>query len=313
MVSIITAKSKLPIDFIQNIYKEYENRIADKILSGMLEERYTTLRVNNLKSDRENVIKSLKELKIEFEEVNYLKDAFIIKNKSEKDLQNLKIYKDGKIYLQSLSSMIPAIVLDPKPGENILDLTAAPGSKTTQLASIMKNNGYILANEIDKIRCDRLRYNVNLQGAKIVEISNKDGRIIGIKMQEKFDRVLLDVPCSGEGRFLVNEPNTYTNWSEKQVLNLSNLQKELFESGYNALKKGGTMVYSTCTLNKIENENVIDWAIKKYNLQILDIDLKLKEIIKISSKGLDKNVEKAIKILPSKRFEGFFVCLIRKI
>ena len=178
MVSIITAKSKLPIDFIQNIYKEYENRIADKILSGMLEERYTTLRVNNLKSDRENVIKSLKELKIEFEEVNYLKDAFIIKNKSEKDLQNLKIYKDGKIYLQSLSSMIPAIVLDPKPGENILDLTAAPGSKTTQLASIMKNNGYILANEIDKIRCDRLRYNVNLQGAKIVEISKNKTPII---------------------------------------------------------------------------------------------------------------------------------------
>lgn len=313
MSSIITAKSKLPIEFIEKLYNEYGNRVADKILSGMLEERYTTLRVNTLKSNRENVINTLQKSKVEFEEVSFIKDAFIIKNMTEKQIQNLDIYKNGEIYLQSLSSMIPPIILNPSENDKVLDLAAAPGSKTTQMAAIMKNKGYILANEIDKIRIERLKYNVNLQGANIVEISNNDGKILGKQMQKKFDKVLIDVPCSGEGRFLVNKPNTYANWSEKQAIELSNLQKELFESGYNALKPGGTMVYSTCTLNSLENENIIDWAIKKYNIEILDISLKLKETIKPYCKGLDKNVDKAIKILPSKKMEGFFVCLIKKL
>ncbi len=312
MSSIIIAKSKLPIEFTQSLYKEYGNRVADKIVTGMLEERYTTLRVNNLKANKEDIIKSFNELDVQFEEVSFIKDAFIIKNKTEKQIQDFEIYKNGKIYLQSLSSMIPPIILNPRINDRVLDLAAAPGSKTTQMACIMKNNGYILANEIDKIRCERLKYNVNLQDAKIVEISNEDGRNIGKNMQEKFDKVLLDVPCSGEGRFLVNKPNTYSNWSEKQVLELSNLQKELFESGYNALKSGGTMVYSTCTLNKMENENVIDWVIKKYDIEVIETDFKIKEAIKSNCKGLDKNIEKAIKIIPSKTMEGFFVCLIRK-
>ena len=311
-MSIIEAKSKLPMDFIQNLYNEYNERVADKILLGMLNNRYTTLRVNTIKTNITKIKEILNNSNIEFEDVNFYKDALIIKNKTEKDLENLNIYKDGEIYLQSLSSMIPPIILNPKPKEKVLDLTASPGSKTTQMASIMENEGYILANEIDKIRCDRLKYNIEKQEAKIVEVSNKDGRVIGEKLKEKFDKVLLDVPCSGEGRFLINKPSTYSSWSEKQVKELANLQKELFLSGYNALKKGGTMVYSTCTLNKLENENIIDWAIKNFNMEILDIDIKLKEIIKPSIKGLDKRIEKAIKILPSKTFEGFFVCYLRK-
>ena len=126
MNSIITAKSKLPIDFIQNLYNEYGNRIADKILSGMLEERYTTLRVNSLKTSKENVAITLKELGVQFEEVSFIADAFIIKNKTEKQIQEFDIYKDGKIYLQSLSSMLPPIILNPNENDKVLDLTAAP-------------------------------------------------------------------------------------------------------------------------------------------------------------------------------------------
>ena len=311
-MNIINAKSKLPIEFVQTTYKEYGDRVSDKILSGMLEDRFTTLRVNNIKSKKEDVIKALERLNVEFEEVSFIKDAFIIKNKTEKQIQDFDIYKNGQIYLQSLSSMIPPIILNPRPNDRVLDLAAAPGSKTTQMACMMNNNGYILANEIDKIRYERLKYNINLQCAKIVETSNEDGRFIGDNMPKNFDKVLLDVPCSGEGRFLINKPNTYNNWSEKQVVELANLQKELFTSGYNALKTGGTMVYSTCTLNKTENENIIDWAIKKYNIEILDTNFKIKETIKPNCKGLDKNIEKAIKILPSKNMEGFFVCLIKK-
>ena len=151
-----------------------------------------------------------------------------------------------------------------------------------------------------------------MQGVKIAEISNCDGRIIGDKFEASFDKVLIDVPCSGEGRFLVDFPKSYSNWSTKMVKELSNLQKELFSSGYKALKQGGTMVYSTCTLNADENEKVIDWALKNFNLQILNVDINLKEILKPTIKNCSKDIVKAIKIMPSKKMEGFFVCLLKK-
>lgn len=313
MMSVTQAKMKLPVDFIRNLYRDFNEKTADKILLGMQEERYTTLRVNNLKCNINDLKKTLEELNIEYETVEFYDDALLIKNAREKDLMNLSLYKNGEIYLQSLSSMLPALILAPNKGEKVLDLTAAPGSKTTQMAAMMNNEGYILANEIDKIRCDRLRHNVELQGTNIVEISNKDGMSIGNEYQEKFDKVLLDTPCSGEGRFLIFDSKTYNSWSNELVHNLSKLQKELLKSAYKALKKGGVMVYSTCTLNKEENEKIINWAIQNFELEILDIDLKFKESTKASNKGVNKDIEKAIKILPSKRMEGFFVCKLRKI
>ena len=310
-MSVTMAKLKLPMEFIQNLYKDFNEKTANKILQGMLEERCTTLRVNTLKTDTNVVKQKLKDLNIDYEEVDFYKDALIIKNKIEKDLEKLEIYKNGEIYLQSLSSMIPPIILNPKPNESVLDLAASPGSKTTQMGCMMENKGYILANEIDKIRCDRLKFNIEMQGIEIAKVCNNDGS--KIDLEDEFDKVLLDVPCSGEGRFLVNKISSYNTWSERQVLELSKLQRKLFESGYKALKKGGTLVYSTCTLNKKENEEIIDWAVKNFNLEILDININLKEVIKPISKGFDKNIEKAIRILPSKYMEGFFVCLLKKI
>lgn len=312
MISVMQAKMKLPVDFIQNLYRDFNEKTADKILLGMQEERYTTLRVNTLKTGINYVKNVLDNLNIEYETVEFYNDALIIKEANEKDLMKLDLYKNGEIYLQSLSSMIPVLVLSPSKGENVLDLTAAPGSKTTQMAAMMENDGYILANEIDKIRCDRLKHNVELLGANIVQISNEDGINIGEKYREKFDKVLIDVPCSGEGRFLLNDSKTYSAWSNELVKNLSNLQKELFKSAYNALKKDGVMVYSTCTLNKEENEKVINWAIQNFKLEVLDINLKFIESTKASNKGVNKEIEKAIKILPSKRMEGFFVCKLKK-
>ena len=126
----------------------------------------------------------------------------------------------------------------------------------------MNNEGYILANELDKIRCERLKYNIEKQGAEIIEVINGRGEKIGDKYPETFDKVLLDTPCSGEGRFIVNRVATYRDWSPKTVNGLSKLQKKLITSAYKALKPNGIMVYSTCTLNQEENELILDWAIK---------------------------------------------------
>ena len=152
-----------------------------------------------------------------------------------------------------------------------------------------------------------------MQEAKIVEVINRRGEKLGNEYTEQFDKVLLDAPCSGEGRFIATKVQTYRGWSEKTVNDLVKLQKKLFESAYNALKHGGVMVYSTCTINRYENEGVLDWALNNFDIKLKDINLEIRDVISGDNQGLNKDVNKAIKILPSKSMEGFFVALIYKI
>jgi len=313
LLSINEIKRRLPKEFIDELYEVYTPVTVDKILTGMTDDRYTTLRVNTLKYDIYSLMNMFKEKNIKFERVPWFKDALIVKNAKEKDIQKLDIYEKGCIYFQSLSSMVPPLVLNSKPGESVLDMTAAPGSKTTELAMLMENKGEILANELDKIRCERLKFNVQTQGAGIVKVINQRGEKLGDEYENKFDKVLLDTPCSGEGRFIATSPQTYRGWSVKTVNTLTKLQKKLLMSGYKALKTGGKLVYSTCTINRDENEFIVDWALKNLNIKLLNIELEIKDSIKGNTEGIDKNIEKTIKILPSKVMEGFFVAKFRKI
>ena len=275
----IIAKSKLPIDFINELNNDFTERNVDKILTGMSEERYTTFRVNYLKSNEVEVEDELVKNGVEFEKVritesNFNFNAYVIYNKNEKDLSKLKIYEDGKIYVQSISSMIPPIILRPEPGERVLDMAAAPGSKTTQMAAMMNNEGYILANEIDKFRCEKLKYNAEKQGTSIVHIINNDGTQL-FNSAKSFDKILVDVPCSGEGRFIVSNKKTYEHWSLKMQKELVEIQKKLLSNAINLCKINGTILYSTCALSLAENEKVIDWAINNFNIEIEKININI--------------------------------------
>lgn len=313
MLSVMEVKKRLPKEFIENLYELHSPLVADKILAGMAGKRNTTLRVNTLKYNIQDLMRYFREINIKFERVNFYNDALIMKNANEKEIQKLEIYEKGYIYLQSLSSMVPPIFLEAKENESILDMASAPGSKTTQISAMMKNTGHIVANELDKIRCERLKFNVENQGATNTEIINGYGEKLGDKYPENFDRVLLDTPCSGEGRFIAEIPGTYRNWSVRTVKELSKIQKKLIKSGYNALKPGGIMVYSTCTLNLEENENILKWALENLNLKMMDINLDIKGAIPGDSLDTKLGIEKAIKILPTKETEGFFVAKLKKI
>lgn len=312
MISVSEIKRRLPEKFIDELYEMYSPVTVDKILLGMTDDRYLTLRVNTIKYSIYDLMKYFRERNIKFERVSWYSDALVIKNAKEKDIQKLDIYEKGYIYFQSLSSMVPPLALNPKKGEKILDMTAAPGSKTTEMVALMENDGEILANELDKIRCERLKYNVQMQGADIVTVINRRGEKLGDEYVEAFDKVLLDAPCSGEGRFVATKVQTYRGWSEKTVNDLVKLQKKLFESAYKALKHGGVMVYSTCTINRYENEKLLDWALENFDIQIKNVGLEIKDVIPGDNTGINKDVNKAIKILPSKSMEGFFVSLIYK-
>lgn len=312
MASIGEVKKRLPQKFIDNIYSEFSSGVGDKILMGMAAERLTTLRVNTIKYNIQELMSYFKEINVKFDRVQWYKDGLVIKNVKERELEKLPIYQNGSIYLQSLSSMVPALVLSPKAGETILDLTAAPGSKTTQIAAMMGNKGVIIANELDKIRSKRLEYNVNLLGTDIVQVITGRGEKINELYNEHFDRILVDAPCSGEGRFIINNPSTYRSWNEEEVIKLSGLQKKLLESAAKALKPGGTLVYSTCTLNVMENEEVVSFASKELNLEILPIELTINGAIEGFTQDYDRNMSKTMRILPSKDMEGFYVCKFRK-
>ena len=306
-------KRRLPSDCFYQLYELYSPVKVDKVLIGMTDERFLTLRVNTIKYDIYSLMNYFREINVKFDRVPWYDDAVVIKNAKEKNIQKLDIYEKGYVYFQSLSSMVPPLVLRPLPGEKVLDMTAAPGSKTSQMACLMENKGYILANELDKIRVERLKFNVNMQGANIVDVINRRGEKLGDEYGEEFDKVLLDAPCSGEGRFVANSAITYKNWSMRQVNELVKLQKKLFESAFKALKPGGVLVYSTCTINRYENEFILDWALKNFDVKLVDIGINVKDTICGDNSGLDNSVNKAIKILPSKFMEGFFVAKFVKI
>jgi 16S rRNA (cytosine1407-C5)-methyltransferase len=180
------------------------------------------------------------------------------------------------------------------------------------MAALMRNTGTILANDVNALRAERLSYNLRLQGCRIVEVKVGRGEKIGEEMPESFDRVLLDVPCSGEGRFIVFEPGTSRSWSSKTVADCARLQRRLLASGARALKRGGVLVYSTCTLNLDENERMVQWALDTLPLEVEKLPLAIAGTWEGMARGLDPGISRALRIFPDAQREGFFLCRMRK-
>ena len=282
----------------EKIEKEYGLEILKKIETGFIETKPVTLRVNTIKTNAEKVKIELEKNNIEYEIVEWNKSAFIIKNVKEDEIRKLDIYNNGEIYLQSLSSMIPAIIIDPKERENILDMTAAPGGKTSQIAAIANNKVFLTACEKNKIRLDRLQYNMQKQGVKNINIMQEDSRKLSNYFS--FDKILLDAPCSGSG----TENVFNSNFTEELIKRSCKTQEELLTKALSILKHGGEMVYSTCSILKEENEEILNKVLKKFKAQIVPIQIP-KEI-----PVLPTSIDGVATICPTKLYEGFFVAKI---
>ena len=179
---------KLPDFLLTKLNKDYSQEEVIRILEGYKTKRILSFRVNTIKTTAEEIEQELIKNEIKYERVKWSKDAFIVLNKKENEIQEMDIYKNGKIYLQSLSSMLPPIVLNPMPKNDILDMTAAPGGKTTQIAALSNNEANITACEINKIRVERLKYNLDKQGASSVFVMLEDAR--NIDNFFSFDQIL---------------------------------------------------------------------------------------------------------------------------
>lgn len=297
-------QNRIPDFLNEMLIKQYGEELTQKIIDGYYSKRATTLRVNTLKASKEEIINVLERNNILFKEVKWNDTALILENANENDIRNLSIYEDGKIYLQSLSSMIPPIILSPKEKENILDMAAAPGGKTTQMAAISENKAMITACEKNKIRADRLKYNIEKQGAR-VNVMVTDAR--NLDEFFSFDKVLLDAPCSGSGTIDLNDSNLDKNFTYELVERSQKTQIQMLTKALKVLKKGGEMVYSTCSILDIENEEVLSKVLPKFNTEIIPIQDGLVEIPTLPTK-----INGTLCVAPNDLYEGFFVAKIRK-
>ena len=299
-------ENKVP-DFLYNmLIEQYGEEVSNKIIDGFGQNRKLTLRINKLKTTVENVKKILTNLKIKFSEVSWSEDALIIEGTTKQEILELEIYKNGEIYLQSLSSMIPALILNPEANENILDMAAAPGGKTTQMSAISNNLALITACEKNKIRAERLKYNIQKQGANRVNVLVEDSRKLDDNFS--FDKILLDAPCSGSGTISIFDEKLNKYFTKELVDRSIKTQKELLQKAIKVLKKGGEMVYSTCSILKQENEENIEKFLKNNQLEIVPINIELLKDIPI----LPSKIEGVITVCPNELYEGFFVAKLRK-
>ncbi len=295
----------MPEILIQMLEEQYGKENVPKIVQGYYAKRKTTFRVNTLKSSVEKIAKLLEENKITYKKVKWSKEAFIVENVLEKEIRKLEIYKNGEIYLQSLSSMLPPIILQPKEGMDLLDMAAAPGGKTTQIAAITKNKANITACERNKIRAERLKYNIEKQGAKVY-VMTQDAREIDDFFS--FDQILLDAPCSGSGTLHLQE-NKKEDFTETQIQKISKTQLALLKKATNLLKAGKEMVYSTCSILASENEGILQEVLKDKRIEILPIALEGMEEIPL----LPTKIKGTLCVCPNEYFEGFFIAKLRKI
>ena len=224
--------------------------------------------------------------------------------------------ESAAIYIQNPSSLLAVKALAPQPNQEVLDLAAAPGGKTIAIAAAMGNTGRIAAVEPVKKRFYRLKANVGRCGVTNVDFYQRDGRGVGRVVPGRFDRVLLDAPCSSEARIRWFDPSSYGHWSQKKVREVHRKQKRLLRSAYAALKPGGRLVYSTCSFGVTENELVVDDLLKSTDAKLAPLGVSLPEnipgMVTWQNNSLREDLALSCRIIPNQIWDGFYIAAISK-
>jgi NOL1/NOP2/sun family putative RNA methylase len=303
------------MEFPQGFRKKFEEILKDEfpLLEMCLHKRARDcIRVNTLKISRGELKERLEKIGWKLEEVPWYENAFFVE--TEGSLAKTNEFFLGYYYIQDAASLVPVIVLNPQPGEIVLDACASPGSKTTFIAELMKNEGLIIANDVTPKRIKALSFNLQKIGATNVVVTMMDARNIK-RLGIKFDKILLDVPCSSSGTF-ISSFRVLQFWSQHVVKRLSKLQKQLLKAAVEVLKEEGVLVYSTCSLDPEENEENLEYAVKKLGLKPEPIEvrgLKYRRGLEAYGKRRFEYSKFAIRFYPFDNLtEGFFVCKLRK-
>lgn len=326
----------LPEVFVERIRRIVPQSLAQGVLDSFAAPRKFAVRVNTLKTTTADAGAHLGSKGLTPALVPWFPEVLVLDADARTALRGDDWIQDGRLYPQNLSSLLPPLVLGVTPGERVLDLCAAPGSKTTQMAQMMKNQGEITAVEVIRERYFKLKSVCDLTGVRIANLVCCDGRRFkpsfnrshtprgtasktdpGPAGDRVFDRILVDAPCSSEGLFDANDPETIGYWSERKIDEASKKQRGLLLSASRLLKPGGTLVYSTCSFAPEENEATVDWFLKKADpgFKCVPVTFPTGEqgvpvypvLRSWGKKTFHPDVKNTVRVLPGGGFIGFFI------
>lgn len=278
--------------FIDN----YEIDRVEKMFDFNKKTPKLSIRTNTLKISREDLIPKLNELDIECEESKLTKDGILINRLNNNRITELELFKKGFFYIQDDASILVGEILDPKADDKVLDVCAAPGGKSTHLAQIMDDRGKIISRDISNYKINLIKENIDRLGIKSIDTQVFDATKEDLSNINKFDKILVDAPCSGLG-IIRRKPEIKLNRKEVDIDTISSLQYRILNESAKLLKSGGNLVYSTCTIGRKENIDIVNKFIKNNNNF---------EIVKI-------NDRENIQLLPGDfESDGFFICKIAR-
>lgn len=304
--------NELPNEFQQRVHEIYGARAKD-VFAGMRQVQRPCFRVHTPRHEVDDVISELRGIGLHPEPLSYCPYAFFCARTDRETLTHSAAASEGRIYIQNAASLIPVLVLAPNADECVLDLAAAPGGKTLHIASRMQGRGMLSAVEKVKPRYFRLRENLKRYGADFVRTFCMDGTWVKQKTPARFDRVLLDAPCSSEARFLVGQPDTFAHWSERKVSEMVRKQTRLLHAAIVATRPGGTIVYSTCSLAPEENEGVVDRILKRHEGEVRLEEIEdgypnsMPGLAAFRGKSFTPEISRTIRVLPDENQHAFFV------
>ncbi|CDE10903.1 ribosomal RNA small subunit methyltransferase RsmB/transcription antitermination factor NusB [Clostridium sp. CAG:354] len=291
-ITRISLKYSMPEWIVKKFCDEYGNEEAANICQNLNLRPNISVRLNRLKD------------KIELGEKGILEDFRVITG--TKNITKTKEYIEGNITIQDEAAGLSSFILAPKEGEMVLDACSAPGGKTTYLAELMCNQGNIVAWDIYEERLKQVKQNAKRLGINIIQTEVHDATKLKEDYVERFDKILLDVPCLGLG-VIRRKPDIKWNRQENNIKEISDIQFNILKTCSKYLKKNGTLVYSTCSMLKEENDAIIEKFIKDENFEIVDIDKQIpKEFSKITTNNM-------VQFLPSQKHDGFFITMLKKI
>jgi len=307
----------IPKGFAERLKFIVGESLFDKIVATFSQSVLLNVRVNTLKENFAEIQKKFTDFKIGYGLVPGISNALVLENQTAKQLDSAGFLSDGLIYIQSLSSMLPALILDPRPEERVLDLCAAPGSKASQIAAMMNNRGDLVCVEAIRRRYYKLKSVLSLLGVTNARAVCLDGR--RFRDRELYDRILVDAPCSAEGRFRADDKRTQAFWSLRKIREMARKQKGLLLNAARLLKKGGILVYSTCTFAPEENEAVVDWLLRKTEGRVEIQPAHYPDVPTYPAltawqgRIYDARVSRCMRILPTATMEGFFIAKFTKV
>ena len=287
----ISKTTSMPKWIVEELMKNNEIKKVEEICKNSNIKPKIIIRVNSLKINKQELIKKLKEKGIECNEPQEKVDDFLILEKI-KNIENIDEFKKGYFTIQDISAGQTARILNPQPGELVLDACSAPGGKTTYMAELMKNKGKIEAWDIHEHRTKLVEKNAQRLGIDIIETKVKDASLYDESLKEKFNKILLDVPCLGIG-VIKRKPDIKWQRKPEDIEKITEIQKKILNNCSKYLKKDGAMVYSTCSILKEENQDVVDEFLKE-------------------NSGFYIESNEVHNILPNQEKDGFFICKIYK-